>query len=262
MPKSSPLVFERADTLIGGTKTLIIDMPAGSGLGGNYSIQFYRHKLLASSQDELHIAVNATWNGTSWVQDDSAESSYLIRIGTDVAGRGKVMTFEGQPPGTGPWADTAWVKGMGIAPADAGRALFLEDMQIAWDNTTTGATGANPPASTAIKNVLSAKNTIKAWGIVETDTGGEVIHEGFGISSATISGTDLQIGFSALMDSTDYAVVCTENVSALNGLIPSITFKSGTAFRVRMTHHNGTVYNAGGATTWYVGFIVMGIHNT
>lgn len=255
MPKSAPLVLERSEDLVTDFLTLIIDLPAQGGSGGDYSIKFYRFKLTVFSQDELYQVSNATWNGTSWVQDDATKPSFLKRIGANI-------TYAGQDAGTGPWNNNSWVECLDIVPFGVNRGLRLDDFQIAWDNTTTGAAGANPPASTVLKNTLVAKNTIKAWGLVETDSGGQTIHDGFGISGASFSGTDLEIDFAFLMDSTDYVVICTENLGSLNGLIPSITFKSGITFRIRMTRHDGTVFNADGATTWFAGFIVMGLHNT
>lgn len=259
MPKSPPLILERSENLATTSLTLVMDMPAQGGAGGDYSIKFYRFKELAASQDELYQVSNATWNGTSWVQDDAGEPSFLKRIGANI-------TYAGQAAGAGPWANNAWIEAFDIVPTGASRGLALEDFQIIWKNTTTGDTGANPAAATDLPNVLAAKNTIKAWGLVSTDSGGQTIIDGFGINSATPFGTDLAIGLSSLMASANYAVVVTENLSDHNGLVPSIPSKSATAFNIRMTRQNGALdgvnlpTNSG--TQWRVGFIVMGVQNT
>ena len=233
MPKSPPLILERSENLASTSLTLIMDMPAQGGAGGDYSIKFYRFKELAASQDELYQVSNATWNGTSWVQDDAGEPSFLKRIGGNI-------TFAGQAPGTGPWANNAWIEAFDIVPTGASRGLALDDFQIIWKNTTTGDTGANPAAVTDLPNVLAAKNTIKAWGLVSTDSVGQIIIDGFGINSAGPSGTDLAIGFSSLMASSNFAVVVTENLSNFSGLVPSIPSRSVSAFNIRMTRQDGT----------------------
>lgn len=188
------------------------------------------------------LTFNASWTGTQWHADDtslyaSIEESFQRPPTTSVGG-----TFAGE-----------FATRLTRYKASTGSNWNAD----AWDSYTGIGVG-NPSAAFAYlpPNTLFSKNIVKAFALLTTDgVGGVTISDGFGLSTAVISGSEILVTLRNAMANLAYSVI-----PGMVGItaVPNLTsIVSSTQFRIGVRDFAGAAISPGGVAL-SVNIMVLG----
>lgn len=167
-----------------------------------------------ASELSLVVTMNAEWNGSQWVRDESVDSmryDFLRSSGFAFYIRENVAAS--------PWGDGDWENATGgdsylyfiLRAFDTGKAhLIMPNAHFRIVETTATATSSNPAYNVApYKNALYAKNMCKAWLYFEIYDNGFHNMSGFNLEPGTITTSYLTFSFKTGMTTSPYSVVAT-----------------------------------------------------
>lgn len=232
------------------------------------------------------ITHNARWNADSttpqWVKDVTSEPANRFDFGGDSTSAAVDAGFSWYhfPAGTaGPFDDIDWQDGPGVklfgfdnTLADEKVRQVLEDGQILFLNTSSGvATGSNPATSDYVKNMLCAKNTVKAFarlGAVNKTIGPIEVGFNFASFGFVTGGSDpgdsyyyLDFDVAFPTDRDDYCAVITVGTSGFvagRGYFARIWEGNSTASRICWKVYDNNNADLTGLLTCDFHVIVMG----
>lgn len=149
---------------------------------------------------------------------------------------------------------------VGLAGAER---LLHGATRLTWTVTSNGASGSNPPSTTATKNQLRALNTPKAWVSFTTDgsVGADcIVSDGHGIASVTRTTAYFSVTLASNFDSVEYAVV--SGTTDLPGIWVNVTNKAVGACRVEIRDTIGIKDPVNVDTTRRIDLLFMGRQTT
>lgn len=246
VPDEQVIVPENGDPVLADT---LIGMIVGAI---NPSIQALANKINALFQGRVYVrAVHAGDPAQAGKAALPSDGQVVCRnLSASAAVNGGVGFFSAEVEA----AEFDAIGGTGRADYEPNRIFFR--------NTTTGATGSNPPFGTVVANELRALGMPKAWGYVVTDGAGGfsvLTAQGatYGVKSALAAASYVEIELTTPMDSTNYCIQCNGVAGALTSMpvIPQIA--STTKFRINTT---GGVNPT--ATSCQFHFVIFGQQST
>lgn len=195
------------------SKTLVSEAGRASTLGKGRV--FHATDPIAGGECTVYT-FNAAWNGTNWVVDSALQfatqlvqgaAGFRLQTRTNVAA----------------WVDADWGSSangeldLRIGESSFPRRISARNSVLRLHTPTSSASAdaGNPTAGTLpYANTLYPKNIVKAWGQIRTNgAGGVNLQDAFGIASAGITGSSLDVTLSNAMTGTSYAVVATSSTS-------------------------------------------------
>jgi hypothetical protein len=157
----------------------------------------YKSRLYLNHQGEIEAAFNCRWDGSQWLPD-TAENGYQFHKFSMRDGKIAISSFKRD--GQGNWSEDDWH----TCEIGAGNIAWLG--KILHEN-------ANPPANAEAHNILCAKNSCKAWGLVSFNNhpeGKPILEDGFNIGSVSLDDVyNLRITFAKEFASANYAPIVT-----------------------------------------------------
>lgn len=168
-----------------------------------------------SSDQGISFVINASWDGTNWVQTASGQKSYMLRFDGEFDAN---LEFLMKDSGASDWTDSAWDRTAFQAFYDALNTRMVSSLyngQLKFTNAVTSSEGSNISHNVApIANTLYAKNICKAWANVYIDGSGNISTiDSFNFNTPSNPGASevIQFQFKTALDNDDYAVVPAHN---------------------------------------------------
>ena len=206
-----------------GRYTLLWEMPNGRLAANQGNIRVYAtnqtdnitHYFGGRTDIALVVTVNAEWNGSQWVFDETGDAA---RWDWALSG---VFYYVRESSASSPWDDDEWEDFAGAAdsyayfavrPFSVGRAhILLPDGRLRFLATNTDAQGSNPPYTTSPdENTLYAKSMCKAWSYFEVDSAGNLATiDGFNMTPGTPTATGIPFTIGTNMAVATYSIVTT-----------------------------------------------------
>lgn len=238
--------FNLGSTIFGGSvpgsgsRTLLWQTPASATV--NIRIYARAGGVTPLAAAGFELTLNASWTGTQWHADDTSvyaaiEESFQRPPTSSVGG-----TFAGE-----------FATRLTRYKASTGGNWNAD----AWDSYTGIGVG-NPSAAFAYlpPNTLFSKNIVKAFALLTTDgVGGVTISDGFGLSTAVISGSEILVTLRNAMANLAYSVI-----PGMVGItaVPNLTsIVSSTQFRIGVRDFAGAAISPGGVAL-SVNIMVLG----
>ena len=218
----------------------------------------------STGTDEHWIVKNAELAGLNWSQINTSYDSLGMQwvAKSDADSNGSYIEFVRQISGTGgTWIDSGYESPSAriqfttesdITNRNKIKGLNLtEDGGLTWTIGVASSTVGNPDSTTAVRNSLRAKNTLKAWAYISTDGGGGAsVVEGFNITSAAISGSNVVVTWARAFASSSYAAVFTRSSASGSSFGMMRTIGRGTTgLTVSMSSELGSTINMGTTIT-------------
>jgi hypothetical protein len=161
-----------------------------------------------SSDQGISVVLNASYNGSNWVQTEGTKESYMLRF----SGESKPeFHMYRKNSGASAWNDISWDTTMFAFEKDGTQDRInatLHNARLKF--TDASVTGSNlNSSSTPTSNALYAKNICKSWGWISIDASGNVVSEaGFNFYTPSNPGSsaDLDITFRTALDDAEFTV--------------------------------------------------------
>jgi hypothetical protein len=209
---------------------------------GTPKLRIYQRAATTNFVRGFEITINASWNGTQWVADDTAASARIFAISQGpalsvTAGDENQLYIAAKASTGSAWNENAWDSGgLSLAPQ------------------VPTATAASLP-----KNLVSPASVIKAWGVIVTDgVGGASISEGYGLDATLTFGSgDLTVTLRNAMASFNFHIGG-NLISPLGAFHVQYVPLSTTTFKVRVTNTSTSAAINLSATATAFSFDVVG----
>lgn len=163
----------------------------------------------------FEITFNCAWSeADSWWAADNATgvNSHLgnvtrLRLGLEPAGAAGVFVDRPFSASAVHWTDVAasW------------ETHFIGGAGVGFLTTKTDTFGSNPPATTAVVNLLTAKAIPKAWGKVFADGGTATLEDGVNVSAVAFNSNTIRVTLATAMADASFAPVVSDCSNVAGG---------------------------------------------
>jgi hypothetical protein len=167
----------------------------------------------------LEIVSNATWDASAgqWSRDNTLNpGSILASKFTIMHDRIVLQTRDGG----GTWTDGGWNYSTTISTNSLGTVFTAPNGRIFLGSPSGVQT--NPVASSFQTNVITAKNTCKAWARITTGGGGPTVLDGFNVGAAFYTGggggVRMDVNLQANIDGASEGIVLVNSANTLGSI--------------------------------------------